>query len=87
MSLILVHVSQLNAFRSPLSISLFLRVSVTADHYMGDLRRRESLGYHNTPLSSKDRAVSLFSQNRRAIVVKVAINHFFLSTNLVIFTK
>jgi hypothetical protein len=69
MSLLLVHVSQMNAV------------------HCGPLRRRGSLDYHNIPLSSKAHAVSLYSQNRRVIVVKVVISHFFLSTNLELFFK
>lgn len=60
-------------------------LSVTADHYMGGLRRRGSTRYHNIPLSSKDHAVSLYYQNRKATVFKLAMNYFLLSANLQLF--
>jgi hypothetical protein len=49
---------------------------------MGDRRTREPLNSRNFPLRCKEHATAFFPTNMRKITDKVAINHFFLSTNL-----
>jgi hypothetical protein len=53
-------------------ITAFLKLSATANHYMGDRRTRGPLTYHNISLSRKGHAIALFSANTRKIIVKVA---------------
>jgi hypothetical protein len=53
-----------------------------AHHYMGDLRTRGTLSYPNIPLNLKEHLTGLLSENRRKIIVKVVINHYFPSINL-----
>jgi hypothetical protein len=60
--------------------TVFLKLSATADHYMGRRRMRGPQSYRNILLSLKEHPVALFSANGRKIIVKVAINQFFLST-------
>jgi hypothetical protein len=43
---------------------------------------RGPLSHHNIPLSRTERAIAFPSANRKEIVVKVAIKHFLLPTNL-----
>jgi hypothetical protein len=61
---------------------VFIKLLATADHCMGSQHTSRPLNYHNIPLSCGEHAVVLFSAKRRKIVVKLAINHFFLATNL-----
>jgi hypothetical protein len=61
---------------------VFIKLLATADHCMGSQHTRRPLSYHNIPLNCEEHAVALFSAKRRKIIVKLAINHFFLATNL-----
>jgi hypothetical protein len=61
---------------------MFLKFSATVDHYMGGRRRRGPLGYHKIYFSRKEHAIMLFSASRKKFMVKFAINHFYISTNL-----
>jgi hypothetical protein len=56
---------------------VFLKLSATADHYMGGGHTCEQLGCPNIPFNHKDQAVVPFYENRKKIIVKVAIKHFF----------
>jgi hypothetical protein len=49
---------------------VFLKLSATADRYMGCRRTCVPLSYHNIPLSRKEHAVAHFSANTRKIKVK-----------------
>jgi hypothetical protein len=64
-----------------LSVAVFLKLPATADHYMGSQCTCGPLSYRNIPFSYKEHAIVLYLANRWKIIVKVAINYFFLSTN------
>jgi hypothetical protein len=55
---------------------VFLKLSETADHYMGGWPTGGPPICHNIPHSCKDHAIALLYANRRNIIVKVAINYF-----------
>jgi hypothetical protein len=61
--------------------TVFLRLSATADSYMGGQRMRGPFSYHNISLGHKQDAITPFSANRRKVISGIAINNFFLSTN------
>jgi hypothetical protein len=78
------HLIFLVAYLTTLSVSrpVFPKISATADHYMVGRRTRGPLSCRNIPLNRKQHATAPISANRRTIMVKVAIKHFLLSTNL-----
>jgi hypothetical protein len=59
----------------------FLKLSVAEAHSMECWPRCGALSCHSITLSHEEHAVLLFSGHRK-IIVKVAISHFFLCTNL-----
>jgi hypothetical protein len=64
-----------------LSVAVFLKLPATTDPYMGSQCTHRPLSYHNIPFSHREHAIVLSFANRRKIIVKVAINHFPLSTS------
>jgi hypothetical protein len=62
--------------------SMFHKLSATADHYIGGRSTRGPFSYRHIPLNHKEHAIALLSGKRRKIIVKVAINNFFISTKV-----
>jgi hypothetical protein len=60
-------------------IRALLKISATAEYYMGSQRTRGPLSYYDIPLSLREHTSAHFSVSKRKNIAKVTIVHYILS--------